>query len=276
MARLSTPATAGLVVVGLAIVVGANAERPAPVAGISEPSTPVYEGMPGESLRIHEADDGGGTGQEFREVQAARPFEHNRHERISCRECHGTGERHRTLTVQTPQDCAACHHDPRRDYACGDCHRAAELPAPGAVPAPMALTVWESSRTRTLPFAHETHAGITCEDCHRTPVTRAVNRECAACHAEHHRPEANCASCHLSPERSVHQAESHLSCAGSGCHAPAAAPAPTLSRSLCVMCHTEQRNHEPGSGCTACHQIPDAPIPRAGAGAPRVPGGGGP
>jgi hypothetical protein len=201
-----------------------------------------------------------------------RPFEHRRHERVSCRSCHGTGAEHRTILVRTPRDCAGCHHDERRAQACADCHGTERLPQPAPVAAAMSLSVWDSARTRALPFNHDVHArggaGLTCRDCHRTPVTLARDRACASCHTEHHRPEATCATCHLPTKQGTHTPEVHLSCAGAGCHAPAVAPPPTLSRTLCLTCHAAQKEHEPGGTCAACHRIPDGkPRRAAGTGA---------
>lgn len=204
----------------------------------------------------------------------ARPFDHGQHERLSCGECHGSGERHRTITVRTSYDCATCHHDPRRGLDCSDCHRGAELAAPKAVVRTLELTVWEQGRTRSLSFAHEEHRAIACRECHATPVTLAMNRACGACHADHHRPEANCAACHAADGRAVHDDAAHLTCAGSACHAPAVAPDPVLSRSLCLMCHREQQDHEAGGECAACHGIPGVLPGPATRAVPAASGGG--
>jgi hypothetical protein len=201
-----------------------------------------------------------------------RPFDHARHERLSCGACHGAGELHRTLTVRTARDCAACHHDPRRGGACAVCHAAPARAEARGVSAPLSLTVWEAPRTRTLPFNHRVHGNLACGGCHGTPVTLEVDRKCGSCHLEHHRPEADCAACHPAPAPAAHPAEAHLGCGGSGCHAPEVAPSPTLSRSLCLTCHLGQRAHEPGRACAACHEIPGA-ARSMHAGPARAPGG---
>ena len=189
-----------------------------------------------------------------------RPFEHGRHERVSCTACHGSGERHRTVLVRTPQDCASCHHDAQRARSCNGCHSTRSLPPPGTVTVPLALTVGDTVVRRALPFRHDVHvrpgSGVTCRDCHTTPVTLAMSRDCGSCHAPHHRPEATCASCHAPVREGVHRATAHRSCSGAGCHATAVAPAPTLSRTLCLTCHAAQAQHEPGGACAACHAIP--------------------
>ena len=185
-----------------------------------------------------------------------RPFDHARHESVSCTSCHGTGERHRTLLVQTARDCASCHHSTERRQSCTTCHSLDQLPPPSRVAAKMSLTVWDSVGTRPLPFRHDVHlragAAVACRDCHGAPVTLAMNRECASCHQPHHRPEASCSSCHPAPRTGVHPLATHLSCSGSGCHAAAVAPPPTL----CLTCHTAQRDHEPEGSCASCHRIP--------------------
>jgi hypothetical protein len=182
-----------------------------------------------------------------------RPFDHERHEAVSCTACHGTGVNHRTLLVRSSRDCAACHHGGVR--ACVGCHASGSLPKSGTVLRDLSLGVWPATRMRELPFAHSLHAGITCRECHRTPVTLAMDRSCGSCHESHHRPETECTACHSPPGQPVHGAAVHLSCGGTGCHAPAVAPSPALSRSLCIACHEQQRTHEPGNDCSGCHLI---------------------
>lgn len=185
------------------------------------------------------------------------PFDHQRHERISCGACHGAGERHRTLLIRTERDCLACHHEAVRAASCDRCHGSANLPEPGTVQRALTLSVWEEARPRALRFGHAIHSGVQCLDCHRTPVTLAMDRACGSCHTEHHSAAASCIDCHEAPESGVHGASVHLSCAGSGCHAAPAAPSPTLSRELCLACHEAQRTHKPEGRCASCHQIPE-------------------
>jgi hypothetical protein len=188
-----------------------------------------------------------------------RPFEHERHEAVSCTVCHGAGERHRTLLVRTPRECAACHHDLTRAVTCTGCHATGTLPEPGTLLHELSLSISADTRTRALPFGHVLHAAVPCHECHRAPVTLAMDRSCGSCHEAHHRAEAECTACHSPPQLPVHGAEVHLSCAGAGCHAPDVAPPPTLSRSLCTACHTAQRTHEPDGVCASCHLIRPAP-----------------
>jgi hypothetical protein len=198
-------------------------------------------------------------GRDRHSAGSRRPFEHEQHEAVSCTTCHGAGERHRTLLVRTARECAACHHDRDRHATCTGCHAAGTLPEPGTVVHELSLGGAAPVRTRALPFGHALHAAVACQECHRTPVTLAMDRSCGSCHEGHHRPEAECAACHSPPGQPVHGAGVHLSCAGAGCHAPAVAPPPTLSRSLCIACHVAQRTHEPDGVCAACHLIRPAP-----------------
>ncbi|HUH13598.1 MAG TPA: hypothetical protein VMK65_10830 [Longimicrobiales bacterium] len=191
--------------------------------------------------------------------EPVQPFDHRAHERVSCGECHGTGGDHRTLLVRSPADCAACHHDERRALACARCHDEGALPSAATVAQQLALGAWEEPRERALPFAHGRHEDVECRACHQGSATLAVQRACGSCHENHHRAAADCAACHPAPPSSAHPASIHLSCAGAGCHAPAAAPATVGSRTLCIMCHREQAEHEPGGACAACHQVPAAP-----------------
>ncbi len=200
-----------------------------------------------------------------------RPLLHRQHQTISCAECHCTAEEHGVVTVRTPEQCAACHHDPQRGYECQDCHAEVERHVLRDVAATMDLTVWDEPRTRELPFEHELHEEFQCQECHTGPVMLAVEQECAACHDDHHRPQADCVRCHVPTEPDVHGLEVHLTCTSSGCHAGTAGERPTLTRTVCLTCHQDQRDHEPGLQCQSCHMVPDEPpvrgVPR---GAPEM------
>jgi hypothetical protein len=239
---------------------GPGAPGPGAVPYRAADAAPRFDGLPVEAARPG---------------QPRRPFRHAQHERLSCLECHGARDRHRTVTVRTPRDCAACHHDPRRGYACASCHDADLLPEGAPHSTTMRLSVWQEARQRTLPFDHSTHAVLACRDCHTAPVTAAVQRSCASCHTEHHRAEAECVTCHVTPPPEAHPREAHLGCAGAGCHTPREVEVPLASRTLCLACHAEQRDHEPGGVCAACHMVTPhrlAPPPAARAAHP-LPGG---
>jgi hypothetical protein len=202
----------------------------------------------------------------FLQEPPARPFRHAVHRVLPCRECHGTGERHRAARSWTAADCAACHHDPARDLACASCHEAAELPPAGSVPVTLSLSVRGSATVRALPFDHATHVAKPCQACHNPPAGAAARTECAACHTDHHRPEAECALCHRITAPVAHGLEAHLTCTGAGCHAridatpveAGGATRPPLSRTLCLLCHAEQKDHEPTGSCHVCHRIPES------------------
>jgi hypothetical protein len=190
-----------------------------------------------------------------------RPFEHERHEAVPCTACHGTGDRHGVVLVRTALQCAACHHDPAQPRACTVCHAAADLPAPGSVSHSFESSLFGERRIRNLPFGHARHGELSCRSCHVAAVTLAPERSCSSCHVEHHGPAAECAACHQPAGNGVHGAGVHLSCSGAGCHAPGTAPSPTLSRSLCLACHAEQRSHEPGVPCAGCHLLVGGGLP---------------
>jgi hypothetical protein len=109
------------------------------------------------------------------------PFNHSSHDRIECTACHTRG-----LALSAAQtDCSSCHashHQP--DVNCRACH---EQPAP---------------------TAHTREAHLTCSGagCHQAPpaAIRDVPRTrpfCLTCHQDlvDHRPEGNCAECHVLP-----------------------------------------------------------------------------
>ena len=191
-----------------------------------------------------------------------RPFDHARHEALSCLECHGSGAAHRTIRVRTPRDCATCHHDSRRALRCATCHDSAGPRTEVVVRAGMLLSPSAAATSRQLPFLHERHVGggrLACVECHTEEVTLARTRTCASCHAAHHTAESRCAACHREPRSGAHTVSVHLGCAGSSCHQSDRAPSPVLSRELCLACHPSRREHEPGGACASCHLIPGAP-----------------
>lgn len=109
------------------------------------------------------------------------PFDHGAHGQIECTACHTRG-----LAMSAAQtDCSSCHaahHQP--NVTCTNCH----LP-----PSPAAHT-------------RETHLGCGGAGCHENvpasirdvPRTRSF---CLTCHQDlkAHRPEGNCADCHVLP-----------------------------------------------------------------------------
>jgi hypothetical protein len=187
--------------------------------------------------------------------QDGRVFRHEAHRSVTCGVCHAREERHRVVRSWTPRDCAACHHDDATPAGCTSCHEPASFAAPRQTATPMALSVWEAPRVRDLVFDHGRHAEVGCLDCHRGGMSPSPEA-CASCHVYHHRPEAECARCHVAPEPAVHGLAAHGSCGGAGCHSDAATQRPMLSRSSCLVCHDGQREHRPGRTCVRCHIKP--------------------
>ena len=190
--------------------------------------------------------------------QGAAPpddFSHRRHRDVACTQCHSMARTHGELTVRTARDCQSCHHDLAKPAAaCTACHATTEIAATRRLPQAMRLTVWREPRSRPLPFDHDEHRAQQCTTCHTQPLTLAVGRTCASCHAEHHEPTATCTSCHV-PPKAAHTRAAHLGCAGSGCHADAVSPTLQPVRATCLTCHVEMREHRPGRNCAACHQV---------------------
>ncbi len=203
------------------------------------------------------------TGDTFPPTPDPRPFLHRQHESVSCQECHGSADEHGIVTVTTAQDCAACHHDSASAYECQSCHVEDALHIPRGISTPMSLTVWDEPRSRELGFEHGLHEDISCQECHTEGVLLAVEMECAACHEDHHRAEADCTRCHLPAADDAHGLEVHLTCTSSGCHAGTAGERPSLTRNLCLPCHADQRDHEPGLNCQDCHMVPEQPPVRS-------------
>jgi len=192
--------------------------------------------------------------------QPARQFLHTKHEQIDCRRCHGEGAQHRTYLVKTARDCASCHHAADQPVACTTCHAIDSLPAVRQVQTPMRLPPTEAPRPRVLAFRHALHLtardAVPCRTCHTGDVLLAVERPCASCHESHHRPEAECRSCHLEPALGAHTAAVHLGCAGAGCHQAARVPPLGPTRQVCLACHSDKRDHEVDGLCAECHRIP--------------------
>ena len=95
--------------------------------------------------------------------------------------------RHAAVGARLPAvpPCDHGAHARRRHRGVPPLSRGASLPA-----RPQTVTVRTSSSaaaiTRTLPFAHATHAYVACAECHTTPVTLAAATSCSSCHAPHH------------------------------------------------------------------------------------------
>jgi nitrate/TMAO reductase-like tetraheme cytochrome c subunit len=180
-------------------------------------------------------------------------FEHAQHRPVNCTTCHSTQVEHGGLN-RTARRCTACHHaDNRIGRDCARCHQAAELTQSYPAAMTLQLSVKPSPTTRTLSFAHETHAKVSCADCHGQDLSRSVEKTCASCHTDHHEATRDCASCHPAA-RSTHTRAVHLTgCGGSGCHYREATAATSTARNVCLACHAELKEHKPGGDCSTCH-----------------------
>jgi hypothetical protein len=204
--------------------------------------------------------------------ESNRPFDHRDHVDVACTECHASGERHGEITVRTARECAACHHDDTRTASrdCTACHSETSLDRSFSVSRAIHLTAWDAPRDRDLAFSHGSHRELGCGECHRSRPLLPGDRSCTDCHADHHRADADCSSCHIRPPEDAHDLEVHRSsCTGAGCHGEAGRAAGSAfqerSRSACLSCHTDQRDHEPDARCADCHLLP-SPHPDEGRG----------
>jgi hypothetical protein len=188
------------------------------------------------------------------------PFSHAVHRGLTCTACHSAaGPSHGTVMLRSMRDCQQCHHDATVRKlgggadACLHCHQREALPA-----RTLAVTVRTSTSTRPLtrdlPFAHATHANVSCAHCHTTPVTLAAPVECGSCHANHHEAARDCRTCHAAYDAHIGQ-QVHTGCGGSGCHTDRATLALTSARNVCLSCHTKQVDHKPGRDCGTCHRV---------------------
>ena len=197
-------------------------------------------------------------------------FRHGQHRGVECTACHSMERTHGALTVTSLRDCRSCHHTEPVATPCSECHSAAEVRNLSfQVRRTLDIRLGRLNRpTRTLPFDHRPHTQLQCSACHTDGMAlsaAAVN--CSSCHLDHHDAERSCIACHAEPREGAHDAEVHLGCAGSGCHA--AAPAPVLAvprtRDFCLACHQGLTEHRPGRNCEACHSLPS---PRRAGGDP--------
>lgn len=191
--------------------------------------------------------------------------DHVTHRDVECTACHGVPEGYATVPVRSEEDCLACHHGVQQQTSCATCHG----PEGGGVV--QVVTTLHLSRVtppveRTLTLAHARHGSLSCTTCHTSGVHFEVTRECASCHENHHRADADCLACH-EPAGDRHTREAHLGCSGSSCHERADIDQLPEVRPLCLTCHPAQRNHEEGLECVQCHAT-GRELARAGPGDP--------
>jgi hypothetical protein len=188
---------------------------------------------------------------------ASTRFSHGDHRRESCASCHSSRVRHGELLIRSAADCQRCHHfGPGREN-CTSCHRRS-LAGPSNRDETRTFQLVASGRSvsRRIGFDHARHAEISCARCHSEPLSRApATADCSSCHAAHHRPAANCVTCHADANAlTTHRAADHATCSSPSCHGARASPA-TASREACLMCHTAQTRHMPGRLCDQCHRV---------------------
>jgi hypothetical protein len=176
---------------------------------------------------------------------------HGAHGRLGCVECHAASDQ-ATRANLSQRECMACHHSAERQATCARCHDPSGL---RNVEQSVHLGVWPSARARRLPFDHAWHVSEDCVACHESGPTLTPNPTCASCHDDHHRPDARCMTCHEPPETGAHPLTAHLGCSGTGCHAEPALAAMAQTRTVCLVCHQDQEEHEPGEQCAECHQV---------------------
>lgn len=180
---------------------------------------------------------------------------HRSHAAVACRECHQNGTAPPPVPPAT-EVCLACHHREEEPRPCAYCH----VPvAPLVTEHSVHLGVWTEARLRELPFEHARHATSECATCHLTRPRLETSLRCGACHENHHRADAACLACHAEPREGAHGLESHLGCAGAGCHSDPVVEALPPRRPLCLVCHQDQIEHNPGRDCADCHQVRGPP-----------------
>jgi hypothetical protein len=179
---------------------------------------------------------------------------HTTHGELSCTDCHTTPTGFATMRTLTQQECMACHHGEQHGYTCEHCHARSTLTADKVVEASMKLSAWDTSRTRALAFNHAWHADRECMDCHTpTSIGSIEIAACTTCHAAHHQVGIKCNDCHQPANEAVHREAAHRGCGGSGCHANAEVAAFPPERPICLACHVDMSEHEPGRECAVCH-----------------------
>ena len=186
-------------------------------------------------------------------VSGVKTFNHAPHRNLDCAICHRSETRHAELAIHSAADCSSCHHEARRDTPCETCHAKRELAFSRVTPLSLALSVWDGPRSRNVPFDHARHATLACASCHEKGG-QAARADCASCHEAHHAPDADCARCHGTPPPGAHEAEVHeAEC--TDCHAKGPRRAQPDTRSLCLSCHRDQIDHNPGQVCANCHKV---------------------
>lgn len=196
-----------------------------------------------------------------RSQQADTLFDHARHKSLACTDCHAKPTAHGASKVTSSFSCRGCHHGPAQGAVCSTCHATGSVSL-RTVPVRFRVSVRRDDQTRPIAFAHARHGAVECAKCHATDLDRTVEpAACNGCHADHHAPARDCASCHPAA-RAGHDRSVHEGCAG--CHTDARVAALTSSKSLCLACHKEQRAKHYEGDCATCHAVELHPGAKAG------------
>ena len=187
-------------------------------------------------------------------------FDHARHTQVGCTECHNSTDAHGRVTTTTVRDCRSCHHTGSVAQPCSRCHGPSTVSAQRYDVRRAFRPTVGTAENRTFSFDHRQHGGVDCATCHREGLELSATRiSCSGCHDDHHTDAAtNCLACHQTPSPQAHTATAHLTCAGSGCHSSAPVRAEQRTRSLCLSCHQDLIDHQPGRRCVDCHALPPA------------------
>src|SRR5690606_31841427 len=173
--------------------------------------------------------------------------------------CHSVERTHGQVLTTTVRDCRSCHHTGSTAQACSRCHDAAAVAAQRYDVRRAFRPSVGTAENRTFAFDHRQHTGVECARCHVEGLALSAARvACSACHEDHHESSNDCMACHERPAVNAHTTAAHLTCAGSGCHSPAPVNASQRTRSLCLSCHQDMTDHQPGRRCVNCHALPAA------------------
>jgi hypothetical protein len=208
-------------------------------------------------------------------IEASRPtvvagveFDHRTHvieQGLACVSCHSPNDLflddRRTFdpahgSTVSPAECARCHHAGAEASSCGICHSSEELARGRPVTLSVAVDGY-SARPREVPWAHEGHRDVACDQCHGAASAGGITAGgelCSTCHSDHHAAERDCAACHRLPGiRAAHSADTHTEC--DVCHSRGTVELLVPDRSFCLVCHGEQAHHydEAGAECATCH-----------------------
>lgn len=193
-------------------------------------------------------------------VDPPRKFEHDRHKKLTCINCHDVKSRDSKLTFEQPRGCMICHHEsPKTTRDCAACHSTEQVRGfQHAQELRIRTTVKDApERVRTVQFRHATHENAKCVDCHAGKVTLAPTakaKACEGCHENHHQAKRDCANCHRAETNwQAHTRESHIEC--TSCHAQTTVVRLVPDRSFCLSCHPADVDHYADQECTQCHLL---------------------